>query len=329
MFLIEFLFVLAIMNVAGNAVTDGIHAGKGTTPPRYVERERRAAQRGQSSPSRPRYGGRDYWADLASDVGQLMTERRRARHDRQRAAGGVPLLPGEQTAQRVAWAAKRSARLAKATGRVAARAGQNVAGWKSLRRDPNVPAPTAPTAPSQGAASPGAADQQQSTTGGDNVDDADFHANSVKNSDPANGIRAQQAATSGSAGGEAIDVTTAVGYCEAVRLQLAAARETASAETGKLNAQLDEIAKTVEVLDASARDLGFDSATLDQLVNLFEGIRNMQAAVNRLPLTITSAAEPAMAAADAAKAEFAKHLGGVEFNAAVGGMAKREAYQAG
>lgn len=127
--------------------------------------------------------------------------------------------------------------------------------------------------------------------------------------------------------GEAIDVTTAVSTCQHLNLQLAAIRERAAVQAAALVVELEQVARIVETLDASARDLEFDPATLDGMARMFEAINAMTAAVTAAGQSIGANSEAVSASSAIAQREFEKHLPGVEFNAAVGGMAKKSAYQ--
>lgn len=129
-------------------------------------------------------------------------------------------------------------------------------------------------------------------------------------------------------GGEAVDVNSAIAKCNAVATALMAVREKSDAHGAELNAELDNIAKDVEILDAGARGMKFDAATLDSLVAAFDAIRSMQAAVNLAAIKVRNEYEVAAAAAVQARTQFEKHLAGVEVSAAVGGLAEREAYDA-
>ncbi|MFG1776595.1 hypothetical protein ACGFIG_09220 [Micromonospora sp. NPDC049048] len=63
------------------AVEDVTHAVKGTTNPRYELKKAKAKAKaaGQAPPRQPRYGGREWFADLLSDGLEAQTQRRRAK----------------------------------------------------------------------------------------------------------------------------------------------------------------------------------------------------------------------------------------------------------
>ncbi|MGC9670968.1 hypothetical protein ACNTMW_31025 [Planosporangium sp. 12N6] len=62
-----------------NAAMDISYAVKGTPNPRYELKKTRARAAGQAAPAQPRYGTRDWFADLLSDGLQAQTEWRRRR----------------------------------------------------------------------------------------------------------------------------------------------------------------------------------------------------------------------------------------------------------
>lgn len=68
-------FVLAYF--AKQGAEDLVHAVKGTPNPRYELKRERARAAGQASPSQPRYGTRQWFADLYSDALVAHTEKRR------------------------------------------------------------------------------------------------------------------------------------------------------------------------------------------------------------------------------------------------------------
>jgi hypothetical protein len=127
--------------------------------------------------------------------------------------------------------------------------------------------------------------------------------------------------------GEAVDVTTAVKVCQDLRLQAAAMRERIAAQVAAALTEIEQMQKAAETLDASARDLEFDQATLDTVVGMFDALTSMAAAVTDTKHAIAAHGEAVIGATTAAETEFSKHLPGVELNAAVGGMAKRQAYE--
>lgn len=62
-----------------NAAMDVMCAAKGTPNPRFELKKQRAKLVGQAAPAQPRYGSRDWFADLWSDGLAANTERRRAK----------------------------------------------------------------------------------------------------------------------------------------------------------------------------------------------------------------------------------------------------------
>ena len=80
----DVLTLWLIIWVVKNAAMDVSCAVTGKPNPRYELKKARAKAAGQPAPATPRYGGRDWFADLVSDGLQAQTERRRAKADAQR-----------------------------------------------------------------------------------------------------------------------------------------------------------------------------------------------------------------------------------------------------
>jgi hypothetical protein len=77
--IIDLISIYVIAWIITNAVTDTAHAIKGTTNPRYEIKRQKALAAGKAAPKQPRYGSRDWAADLVSDGLAAQTERRRAK----------------------------------------------------------------------------------------------------------------------------------------------------------------------------------------------------------------------------------------------------------
>lgn len=93
--MIEFLVIAWVAWQFTNLlVQDGIHAIKGTTPPRHVERMERL-RRGEDVPTR--YGFSGYLKDLLDDALRADVERRRRKREEEAAVGGTQ-VPDPSTA---------------------------------------------------------------------------------------------------------------------------------------------------------------------------------------------------------------------------------------
>ncbi|MEU6204608.1 hypothetical protein ABZ814_13585 [Micromonospora musae] len=76
-FVLIWCFVFAYMAQRG---AEGlVHAVKGTPNPRYEMKKQRARAAGQAPKQEPRYGGKEWWADLYSDALAANTEKRRSK----------------------------------------------------------------------------------------------------------------------------------------------------------------------------------------------------------------------------------------------------------
>jgi len=76
-----------------NAVMDVAHAVKGTPNPRWEAKKAKALAAGRQAPARPRYGTREWAADLLSDGLAAQTERRRRKAAERAAERGKPSDP--------------------------------------------------------------------------------------------------------------------------------------------------------------------------------------------------------------------------------------------
>ncbi len=170
---------------------------------------------------------------------------------------------------------------------------------------------------------PPAGDDQEDP---DRQDDAPAEDQPADHPDSSGGTDMDENVTSS---GEAVDVTTAHETCKQVALAVTALRERVSAQMAAGQGQVDQVAKAVESLDAAARGMEFDAATLDRMAALFETLNGLSAALRACVQAVAAGSDAAAGAVAAAQAEFGKHLPGVEFAASVGGMAKREAYNGG
>lgn len=76
----EILFWIAVLTwMAKRSTEDVLHALKGTPNPRYELKKAKAKAAGQAPPRQPRYGGKEWFADLLSDAMVANTEKRRAK----------------------------------------------------------------------------------------------------------------------------------------------------------------------------------------------------------------------------------------------------------
>lgn len=335
-------FLIAMVITGGRSASEIIHARRGTEPPWLAKARLRAEQaRNRPSPEGPSpfraYWGQvwdDAWIDAKAHHERARAEKRagtrprlgeRARRFRKTVMSGQIRLPWERQPGQP-WI-DRPAGVATATD----------PGRAPRPDDPCEEAATDPAADPWEFAEP--VDTQEPVQppesrrpdgepetdadrrffdlreSGYTVDGPEF-ARTDDNPDPNGGTDMT----------EAVDVTTAHQTCRQLALQLAGVREVVSAQMTAAQAQVDQMARTAETLDASARSMEFDAATLDQLAAVFEALNGLSSALRTCTAEVTSGSEAAAGAASAAEAEFGKHLAGVEFSASVGGMARREAY---
>lgn len=112
--------------------------------------------------------------------------------------------------------------------------------------------------------------------------------------------------------GEATGVVSGTQQAAAIKLRVIALRESTAA-------QVADLQKSVETLEASAVGMKMDQDTMGAIAQAREALASMGAAV-------TSAGEEVTSTMTSTENGFAKHLPGVELNAAVGGLAEQSAY---
>ncbi len=323
---------LLIILVVAYFINESIYAAKGMTSPRQYRRNLRA-EREQAGGRSGRYGWGDYFRDLSADAAEAATAHRR-RVAADKAAGDRPTVG--QRAKRLGlllWrpVGERQERPAPA----AAVEEPAVDPWRFSTpvaepvRQVDPPGSTGrdATSPPDERAIPEDHNDTHSQDGQDGQDDE--HRPQAEAADHPDSDEGDDMDGTTSSAGESVGVTTAHEQCKQVALAVAALRERVTVQMAAGLAQVDQLAKTVEALDAAARALEFDAATLDRMAALFEALKTLEDAMRTCAVAVVAGTEAASGAVGAAQAEFAKHLPGVDFAASVGGMAKREAYNNG
>lgn len=112
--------------------------------------------------------------------------------------------------------------------------------------------------------------------------------------------------------GEAVGVVGGAAQAQQIKLAVIALKE-------RTLAQIAALQKSTETLSASAASMEIDPKTAGEIARAQEALAALSAAM-------TGTAEEVCASMKGVEDGFSKHLPGVEFNAAVGGMANRPAY---
>lgn len=321
MFLAVLLVTALLYYAAKDARTDQELARQGIVSPRLL------AKYGPDAAARvQRYRYLDYLADAWSDRWQQRTATRRAM------ATATPATPGERVTWRDRWIA---------AGDAMSRAATAVRDSPVVRRVVDPVGERAPVADAPPESASGPADipdavppgtvrftnnGREQWTGTEWVPvadpDAPVETATVKDTvalpkiapeeQPMTTVTPAAPATGSAPSGEATGVAGGAGQARAIRIAALALRETTVAK-------LKELAAAAETLEASGAGMEIDPATMAEIARAREAIAALMAA-------LMGAAEEVDGSMTAVEKEFNKHLPGVDFNASVGGMAKKGAY---